>query len=106
MSNENNNIYDNLPQELIKTIAEYIPRDRDMKSPSSDCIRHLIRCYNYYAGENRFYIHEKGHPLRNVEFDIEPDLYKKPWFDDYENGYMAYPDNEDFDDYCLRLINS
>ena len=64
MSKGNYDIYDNLPLELIKTIAEYIPRDRDMKSPSSDCIRHLIRFYNYYAGENRFYVHEKRPPVK------------------------------------------
>ena len=42
MPNGNNDIFDNLPLELIQHIKEYIPRDRDKKSPSSDCIRQMV----------------------------------------------------------------
>ncbi len=42
MSTGNNDIYDNLPIELIQHIKEYIPRDRDNKSPTSDCIRQMV----------------------------------------------------------------
>ena len=31
-----------LPKEVIETIKSFIPRDRDMKSPTSDCIKHLV----------------------------------------------------------------
>jgi len=34
-----------LPEHIIKQIIEYIPNDKDMKSPTSICLKHMI---NYY----------------------------------------------------------
>ena len=31
-----------LPQEVIEKIMSFIPGDKDLKSPTSDCIRHLV----------------------------------------------------------------
>ena len=47
---------ENVPIEIIKQIKEYIPRDKDMKSQTSGCIRHLIRLYNY-VGDNAICIY-------------------------------------------------
>ena len=52
MPTGNNDIYDNLPQELIKTIAEDIPRDRDMYSNTSYIIKPIICYYTNLAFNN------------------------------------------------------
>ena len=77
-----------------------------MKSPASDCIRDMIRFYNSYAGNGRFYIHEVGHPLRFTEYCIDPEVDKQPWFDYDLIDPIPYPDDETFDDYCFRIINN
>ena len=34
-----------IPQEIIQKIKDYIPRDKDMKSPTADHIKSLLRDY-------------------------------------------------------------
>ena len=36
---------ESLPEHIIKKINEYIPHDKDMKSPSSICFKQFIRYY-------------------------------------------------------------
>ena len=31
-----------IPHEVCEKIKSFIPRDKDMKSPTSDCIKHLV----------------------------------------------------------------
>ena len=31
-----------IPHEVCEKIISFIPRDKDMKSPTSDCIKHLV----------------------------------------------------------------
>ena len=40
-----------LPNEIIQKINEYIPKDRNMKSPTSKCIKALMRNYNNYDSD-------------------------------------------------------
>ena len=37
-----------IPQEIIQKIKAYIPRDKDMKSPTADHIKSLLRDYNLF----------------------------------------------------------
>ena len=39
-----------LPLEIRNKIKEFIPRDRDLSSPSVSCLTHLIRQYRYIVG--------------------------------------------------------
>ena len=76
-----------------------------MKSPTSECIKHLIRFYNFHKCGNQCYEHERGHPWRSFSTVIDFTLYHEPWYND-NIDYTPYPENEDFDEYCLRIINS
>ena len=38
---------DNLPIEIIQKIKDYIPLDKNMFSPTSICMKHLITYYNH-----------------------------------------------------------
>ena len=40
-----------LPYEIIQKIIEYIPKDRNMKSPTSNCIKYLMRIYYNYDSD-------------------------------------------------------
>ena len=39
-----------LPIEIRNKIKEFIPRDRDLSSPSAACLTQLIRQYRYILG--------------------------------------------------------
>ena len=41
------NYLDKLPDEIIKIIKDYTPRDNDMKAPTSSHIKSLLYYYNY-----------------------------------------------------------
>ena len=46
-----------LPHEIILKINEYIPKDRNMKSPTSKCIKYLMSIYHNYDSD--IYLHHK-----------------------------------------------
>ena len=41
------NYLDKLPEEIIKIIKDYTPRDKDIKAPTSSHIKSLLYYYNY-----------------------------------------------------------
>ena len=45
-----------LPECVIQKINEYIPKDRNMKSPTGKCIEILMNIYNNYDSENYYEI--------------------------------------------------
>ena len=89
-----------IPQEIIQKIKDYTPRDKDMKSPTADHIKSLLRDYILKKAEDiytyGFYI-----PFRNEPFyKYTLRIYK------IENGYQdkeLYPEripDNDYTGYC------
>lgn len=58
----------NLPIEIIQRINEYIPKDKNMSSPTSTCIKPRITDYNYEKYNNDWWIN-RNDPFLDPEFD-------------------------------------
>ena len=82
-----------LPLEVLIKIGEYVPRDKDMRSPTAPHIRSLLHYYNYDYQE-----------VRRAFEEYEPDPYNVPPQDEYYDYIFYEPDtNEDFYKYALRI---
>ena len=47
---------DYLPEDVIQKIKEYLPRDRNMRSPTCKCIKDLIADYNDSRNNNDYWL--------------------------------------------------
>ena len=83
---------DQLPEIIISKIKDYIPRDRDMRAPTSSHINSLLYHYNYNYDKIFSLINQwqEQHGLDNVN-SFDKYIFYKP------------RDNEPFYEYALRI---
>ena len=83
-----------LPEAIISKINDYIPRDKDMKTPTSAHIKSLLYYYNYDYDELYELIEE---------WEKQDREFENP-FDEYRVELFFKPlDNETFYEYALRI---
>ena len=56
-----------LPIETIQLIKEYIPRDRDMRSPAAKCLKYAMYYYNREWFSPSFHIWALQHYVGSLE---------------------------------------
>ena len=90
-----NNYLDKLPEEIIRLIKDYTPKDKDMKSSTSSHIKSLLYYYNYDY-ERVYNLIDEWEEQHGLD-DINPR-------DEYDTDFFYKPyNNEPFYKYTLRI---
>ena len=90
------NMKDYLPEEIIRQIKDYTPKDKDMKSPTSSHIKKIIYYYNYD--------YERMCRLIDAWEEEHGPGGANPLFDEYYTELFYAPYNyEQFYKYIIRI---